>query len=124
MTTSGRAAATAARKAPASNASATTPRAPSASISEILAAERVVPVTAWPAPRRSFNNGRPITPVAPATNTFIANPSRHCRVDLRGVVVLEILHRLAIGEAPGIRLVRPHHLARLLVAPGAAPEHD
>ena len=127
MTTSGFAATTARRTPSASKASATTARAPSASIIGDLAGDRVVPVTAWPASRSSLSSGCPITPLAPATKIFIAAVpirSRHRRVHLGGVVILEILDRLAVGEAPGVGLGRRDHLAGLLVAPGAAAQHD
>src|SRR3954468_12146259 len=107
MTTSGFAAIRARRNAAASNASATTPRAPSASIEATFSADRVVPVTVWPASRRSLSSGFPITPVAPATKIFMlasAPPSHRRGVDLRGVVVLEVFDRLAVGKPPGVRL--------------------
>src|SRR5215204_3679055 len=127
MMASGFAAITARCTASASKASATTACAPSDSIIAILDCDRVVPVAAWPASRNSLSSGRPITPLAPETKTFIVEipfRSRHRGVHLGRVVIFEILDRLAIGEAPGVGLLRPDHLAGLLVAPGAAAEHD
>src|SRR5215472_4392074 len=48
-----------------------TPRALS---SAAVSPERVVPVTACPAPSSSGTSRRPMAPAAPARNTFIATP--------------------------------------------------
>src|SRR5215203_4670652 len=125
MMASGFAATTAHRSASASNASTATPRVPSASMVAIFLADRVVPVTVWPASRRNFNNGSPITPVAPATKTFISpDPLCRRRMNLRGVVILEEGNSLAIRHHPNVDLGRRYHLAGLLEPPRAATQHD
>lgn len=69
-TTCGAAAATAAASASASKTSQTAASAPAARIAAARSCERVIPVTWWPAPTSARTSGRPITPLAPATNIF------------------------------------------------------
>jgi hypothetical protein len=86
MTASGEASAMAARTPSASNTSQTTGSAPTASSCAARSTERVIAVTSYPAFNSCGTRGVPITPVAPARNTRIAEkvysghrPSRHSR---------------------------------------------
>jgi hypothetical protein len=69
--TSGCASATAARSAPVSKTSTTAARAPAARTASALASDLVMPVTSWPAATSFGTSGRPIAPLAPATNTLM-----------------------------------------------------
>src|SRR5262249_49423879 len=62
---------TASSTAAASSASTSATPAPSSFMPFVLASERVIPVTAWPRRTSSAISGRPIAPVAPATNTLM-----------------------------------------------------
>ena len=72
--------ATASRSAAASKRLTLTGRAPSRSRSAAFSAVRAIPDTACPAPTSRFTARQPMTPVAPATNTFMGTlawrPSR------------------------------------------------
>src|ERR1700726_2916648 len=75
MTTSGRAATTAFRKADESKTSTTAALAPWALRCPAFSADRVDPVTSWPAATSIGTKRRPIAPVAPARKIFTRFPS-------------------------------------------------
>ena len=80
--TSGSVSATAPATASGSTASATTGQAPRARSMSVLAGDRVMAITSWPAAASRGTSWVPIAPVAPATNTFMgASFPIHLRAD-------------------------------------------
>jgi hypothetical protein len=98
--TSGSVSATARATASGSSASATTGWAKVRSMS-VLAGERVMPITSWPAAASWGTSWLPIAPVAPATNTFMAASFPiHLRADTRAVTSRDKTALLPVTHGP------------------------
>ena len=91
MTMSGRAATTARFNPSASYTSATADVTPTALRSRAASTERVMPVTSWPAARKSGVNRRPMAPLAPARNSLTAIISRRTLRAVRQVLISRLI---------------------------------
>src|SRR5215469_1418513 len=80
-----------------SKAFATSPHAPFSRKLRAPFSELLIPITSCPFARSAETNGRPIAPVAPATNTFIYSPFRFTRSSTGPVCLNEGFTSLRLG---------------------------